>query len=143
MRHLLLLLIIPLLMPGLASAKVASKKKAGRKPSQVEASAPIGFKVVYGEKTTLFLISKSRAGGRVEFSNNLGARSSKDISSDDYDYLNSKVQKLSGPTNRKEFCLRNYVELTADGKRLLGCLGAPNKLAKDMQETVNLLSVLF
>lgn len=137
-----LILLASLMATNLTFAKIQVANKTMRKPSQVE-SPIIRFRVVYGEKTTLFNVSKEKNGGRVEFSNNLGARETKEISIADYDYLKSKVSNLSGPTNQKEFCSRNFIEVKVDSRELLGCLGATNKLAEDIQETTSLISILF
>lgn len=137
-----LILLASLMATNLAFAKIQVVNKTMRKPSQVE-SPIIRFRVVYGEKTTLFNVSKGKNGGRVEFSNNLGARETKEISTADYDYLKSKVSNLSGPTNQKEFCSRNFIEVKVDSRELLGCLGAPNKHAEAIQEIINLISILF
>lgn len=142
MNILKLIFLFSLIATNFAFAKSQVIKKTTRKPNQVE-STTIQFKVVYGEKTTLFVVSKNKGGGLVEFSNNLGAKESKTISFADYDYLKSKISNLSGPTNRKEFCMRSFIEVKTENRELLGCLGASNKLAVDIQETTNLISVLF
>ncbi len=141
MNNLKIILLTSLIATNFAFAKTSEVKKTTRKPNQVEGST-IRFRVVYGEKTTFFVVSKTKNGGRVEFSNNLGARETKELSIVDYDYLKSKVSNLSG-TNQKEFCMRNFIEVKTDSREILGCLGAPNKLAEDIQETTNLISILF
>lgn len=144
MNYAKLIVLTSLLISSFCFAKTSSSatKKQNRKPNQVESSTII-FKVVYGEKTTIFNVSKGKNGGRVEFSNNLGARDTKEISVADYEYLKSKVLGLSGTNNQKEFCMRNFIEVKTDSREFLGCLGAPNKLAVEIQETANLISVLF
>jgi|GEM_PF-3885432 hypothetical protein len=142
MNILKFLILFSLIITNFAFAKNNVTKKTSRKPNQLENTA-IQFKVVYGEKTTLFVVSKSKNGGVVEFSNNLGAKETKTISFADYDYLKSKVSSLSGPTNQKEFCMRNFIEVKTESREFLGCLGALNKLAVDIQETTNLISILF
>lgn len=137
-----LILLASLTATNFAFAKPPTVKKTSRKPNQVE-SSNIRFRIIYGEKTTFFVISKTKNGGLVEFSNNLGARDRKEISLADYRYLKTRVSNLSGTTNQKEFCMRNFIEVQNDNRKLLGCLGAPNKLAEDIQETVNLISILF
>lgn len=137
-----LLFVILFLMANIVFAKTSVAKGAGRKPSQSEPT-PITFKITYGERITLFSVSKIKTGGLVELSSNTGTRSKKEISAADYQFLKSKVSNLSGTSNSKEFCVRNYIELKAEGRELVGCLGAKNKIAQDMQETVNLLGVLF
>lgn len=136
------LIIISMLITSQSFAKSAANKKDNRKPNQVEASR-INFKIVYGEKTTYFIVVKTKRGGRVAFSNNLGARDTKDISTDDYEFLRSKVSGFDGPTNKKEFCHRNYIEISEGARQVLGCIGAPNRLATEIQEVANLLSALF
>lgn len=142
MNSLKVILLTSLIATNFAFAKSSAVKKTNRRPNQVESST-IRFRVVYGEKTTFFIVSKTKNGGRVEFSNNLGARETKELSIADYDYLKSKVSSLSGTTNQKEFCMRNFIEVKTDTRELLGCLGAPNKLAENIQETTNLISILF
>lgn len=136
------LIIFSLVVTSQSFAKSVATKKNNRNPKQVEASA-INFKVVYGEKITYFDVVKAKNGGRVKFSNNLGAKDAKDISANDCEFLRSKVSGLTEPSNKKEFCTRNYIEITDGARQILGCLGAPNKLATEIQETANLLSALF
>ncbi len=123
-------------------ASPSTADRSSRKPNQVEGST-IHFKIVYGEKTTFFIVSKIKSGGKVEFSNNLGSRETKEISAVDYDYLKSKVSNLSGTNNQKRFCLRNFIEVKTDARELVGCLGAPNRLAKDILGVTNLISTIF
>ena len=101
------------------------------------------FKIVYGEKVTVFEIDNSKAKPKIAFSNSLGNRASREISLDDYDFLKSKVSNLQGETNRKDFCTRSYIEVKAGSRELLGCLGSPNKMAKELLDIVNLISLLF
>lgn len=117
-------------------------KNIVRKPSQAE-NLPIQIKVIYGEKITLFSIAKTKSNGRVEFSNNSGAKDSKDISLKDYDFLKNKISKISGTSNDKSFCIRNYITINLNNRELVGCIGAPNNFAREIQETTNLVSVLF
>ncbi len=142
MNYAKLIFIFGIFIASITFAKGAEGKKLSRKPNQVE-NKTMRLKVVYGEKTTVFLVSKSKNGGYVHFSNNLGTQDGKPINSADFDFLSSKVASFQEPTNLKEFCSRNYIELKSDGRELLGCLGAPNKLAEGMQELTNLLSALF
>ena len=134
--------VLTLSLTTLAKTTKPAPRRAGRRPTQAE-TAPTRFRVVYGEKTTSFVLSKVSTGGRVEFANTEGARATKTISAADYEYLKSKVAALKGPTNRSEYCPRSFVTVTTAERELLGCLGAPNALAKDLQETTNLLSLLF
>ncbi len=136
------IVIFAVAMTGQSFAKDLVTKRNPRKPNQVEALA-IHFEVVYGEKTTYFQVVKTKNGGRVDFSNNLGAKDSKDISAGDYEFLKTKVARLTGLSNKKEFCNRKYVEVTDGTRQVLGCLGAPNKLAVEIQKIVNLISLLF
>ena len=101
------------------------------------------YKVVYGDKVTSFVISKTKTGGAIEYSNNLGLKSSTKISTTDFDYLKDKVNKAKGPTNKLEFCRRSYIEVTTDKRKLMGCIGGQNTVARNLQSTVNLLSILF
>lgn len=136
------LVIISMVITSQSLAKSVASKKNDRKPNQIEASA-INFKIVYGEKTTYFVVVKTRSGGRVDFSNNLGAKDSKNISTNDYEFLSSKISGFTEPFNKKEFCSRNYIEISEGARKIVGCLGAPNKLAIEIQATANLLSTLF
>ncbi len=142
MKFLNATLLIFLATTSLAFAKAPSSKKSLRKPNQVEITM-IRFKIVYGEKTTLFKVAAAKTGARVDFSNNLGSHATKEISSADYDYLRSEVSNLTEPSNQKVYCSRNFIEITTEMHTSVGCLGAPNRLAHDMQKTVNLISILF
>lgn len=132
-----LLTFVVLLGPLFSEAK-----KVQRKPTQTEAR-PIQIKVIYGDRISLFSIAKTGSKGQVEFSNNAGAKSAREISVKDYNYLRDKILKISGSPNEKSFCYRNSITITIDQKELLGCIGAPNKFARDVQEITNLVSILF
>lgn len=117
-------------------------KKVAHKLNKSE-SEPIKIKVIYGEKITLFSINKNNNSGHVEFSNNFGAKDSKDISLKDLEFLKNKLLKISGISNDRNFCTRNYITITFNGQDLVGCIGAPNSFAREVQEITNLLSILF
>lgn len=130
--------VMLVLIPQLAF----SKNQKTRKPSQSKEQS-IFIKSVYGEKISLFSITPSNETAVVEFSNNSGTKSSRTISAKDFDFIKGKVSKISGASNDKAFCLRNYTAITTGNREIIGCMGAPNRVAKDIQETVNLLSILF
>lgn len=117
-------------------------KKPDRAPNQIESSS-IKFTIVYGEKTTNFILTNNPSGKLIEHSNSFGAHSTKKISDADFDYIKSKLESIAGPTNKKDFCPRNYVEITNGSFELTGCLGALNKVSGQIQELVNLISLLF
>lgn len=137
-KRFILTVLILALVPQLAF----SKKSSSRKPSQAKEQS-IFIKSIYGERISLFSVTPSNGTALVEFSNNSGAKSSRTISAKDFDFLKGKVSKISGASNDKAFCLRNYTAITTGSREIIGCMGAPNRVAKDIQETVNLLSVLF
>ncbi|MBK7844219.1 MAG: hypothetical protein IPJ71_11070 [Bdellovibrionales bacterium] len=137
------LMFLYLLIPvHIAFANPSTVERTNRKPNQIERST-IRIRVVYGERTTFFVVYKVKNGGKVEFSNNLGARETKEISAGDHDYLKLKVSSLSGTNNEKRFCLRNFIEVKTDARELVGCIGATNKLAKGIQHVTNLISTIF
>jgi hypothetical protein len=142
MKNLKLIFLTFLFTSSFAFAKDPGSKKISRKPSQTEASA-MNFTIVYGDKTTVFKVSKDKKGGRIDFSNNLGSQKTKIIPAADLEFLKSKVSNLTGPTNKKEFCTRRYIEVKTDSHQFVGCLGASNKLAQDIQEITNLITILF
>lgn len=125
---------------ALAKKPVVNKHPA-RKPQAV--SGTLFFKTVYGERASLFRVTKMPRGGRVDFVNSQGSRGTKDISAADYEFLKSRVSAMKGPANQKRYCMRNYMEVKSDSKAVVGCLGANNKLSISMQQTVNILSMLF
>ncbi len=120
----------------------AHRMPATRKPSQAS-SQQIRIKVVYGEKTTTFVITHSASGGRVDFANNLGAHSLREISTDDYEFLKSKVEGFGNLSNDKQFCSRAYVEVSTDTLKTIGCAESKTKIADDVRSVVNLLSLMF
>jgi len=134
------ILLSSIFLIQLADAKSLENKNVN---DQGVKNNSIQFKVVFGEKETVFKVSPSKLGGAVDYSNNFGARNSRKISLADYVFFKSKVDHLSGPTNKKEFCNRDYIELSFPKRELIGCLRAENKLASEMREMTNLLSLLF
>jgi hypothetical protein len=134
--------LILLMATNFSFGKSKVIKKTVREPNQSEMTTA-HFRVVYGDKTTIFDVSKSKNGGQVNFSNNFGAHETKKISMSDYKYLISKISSLSGVNNKKEFCMRNFIEIKTETREILGCLGAQNKFATDIQEIANLMSILF
>jgi hypothetical protein len=121
---------------------LSATKNIDRKPNQAQA-ATFQLKVVYGDKTTFFKLSRGNGDATASFSTNVGTHSSKTISLANYDYLKLKVDGLSGVSNEKNFCARKYIDLRTDSKEFVGCLGASNKLARDIQEIANLAALLF
>ena len=114
-----------------------------RSPNQVVEPGMISINVVFGEKTTSFIILKSKTGAVVGFSNNAGETRSTEVSKDDYAFITDKINKISGTTNQKSFCNRNYIEVETDARNLVGCLGSTNKVAEELQRVTNLLTLLF
>lgn len=123
-------------------SSLSSAKTIQRKPNQAE-HQPISIRVLYGEKVTLFSITKTKSGGQVDFSNNSGAKQVRAISMKDFNFLSEKVAKISGISNDKAFCIRNFISIETEGKKLIGCIGASNEFARGVQETTNLVSILF
>lgn len=121
-----------------ASPLAFAKKKVSAKPRRPSQTAPIHFRVVYGEKTSVFLINSTR----VDFSNNQGLQRSANLSVSDYNLLRGKIQKLPTSTNIEK-CPRSYIEVTAEAKRIADCIGASTPIAKELQSTANLLGLLF
>lgn len=119
-----------------------AKKSGTRKPNQIKDQG-VFIKSVYGEKISLFSVTQSNGTALVVFSNNSGAKDSRTISVKDFDFLKNKISKTSGTSNDKAFCLRNYTVIATASREITGCMGAPNRVAKEIQETVNLLSILF
>ncbi|MGZ3804366.1 MAG: hypothetical protein ACXVB4_09170 [Pseudobdellovibrionaceae bacterium] len=134
--------ILILLIAGMLTSQVSQAIKGIKKSNQAEVQ-PIKIQVIYGEKISLFSIFKVRDKGLVEFSNNLGVKGSKDISLKDYNFLKNKILKISGLSNDKNFCIRNYIEISIKDQELVGCIGAPNSFAREVLETTNLVSILF
>ena len=126
----------------LSLATMAAKKKS-KKIEKLITVPTLQFGIVYGDKITAFNVFPAQGGGRVEYSNSHGAKGTEKLSATDYEFLKSKVAALKGPSNKQEFCPTTYMVVKGEGVHLLGCLGAPNKLAQDLQSTVNLLSLLF
>lgn len=118
-----------------------SEAKVTRKPNQTEAPT-IVIKSVYGDRTTQFFVYQSKDGNRVDFSNNVGGKGSRVISSDDFNFLQKKIAKISG-SNDKVFCSRSNITIKMGPQEVVGCMGASNKVAREVQETTNLLSMLF
>ncbi len=104
---------------------------------------PITIKVLYGEKISLFKIVKTKIGGQVDLSSNSSAKQVRTISGKDFEFLRNKIAKLPGTSNDKNFCTRSFISIVAEGKELIGCIGAPNEFARGVQETTNLVSILF
>ena len=106
------------------------------------AAVPMNLSVNYGDKTTKYEIIKTTAGGKITLSNNEGLLSTKEISLKNYNYLISRAKKVKD-TNKKEFCQRNYIELSAGSKKSLGCIGSGSSTARDLTQLSNLLGVVF
>ena len=104
---------------------------------------PIEFKVVYGDRTTLFVLRPNKLGATVDYSNDRGRISSKQVTAKEFQFLKTKVSELGGPTNLRSDCHRSYVELKTNRRTLLGCIGSRNKLTEDLQKLTNLLSIIF
>jgi len=134
--------ILAALMLALVPHLAFSKKSSTRKPNQAKEQS-IFIKSIYGERISFFSIIPSNGTALVEFSNNSGAKSTRTISAKDFDFLKSKISKISGTSNDRAFCIRNYTVITTANREITGCMGAPNRVAKSIQESVNLLSVLF
>jgi hypothetical protein len=117
-------------------------KKATRKPSQV--NKEIAMKVVYGEKTTFFnVLPKSDKVIQLYFANNEGRKGDRSLSQADYDFIKGKILDIKGPSNKKEFCSRSFIEIRLEDKLFVGCIGSNNKVAKTLQEISDLFVLLF
>lgn len=120
----------------------ASKKKAGRVPTQ-SAPAPIQFKIVAGEKTSVFLVTPSKEAVKVQYQASDRPVQSRDITQKDFAFLNESITSLKGVSNKLEFCPRSYIEVITANRTLVGCLGAKNQMADEIQKLTSTLSILF
>lgn len=105
-------------------------------------AADMKFTVVYGDKTSVFEIQKTKAGAVLNFNNNNGKKVKRDLSQDDFKFLTESTQKYKGE-NEKRFCERSYVRFESGKKKHLGCLGSPTPIARSLQKTTNLLTLLL
>lgn len=121
---------------------IAKETSSSQKPSQTEDST-IRFEVVYGDKITLFVLSKSTKGSRVDFSNNFGDNSSREVSVENYEFLKSKVNDLPESTQEKRNCIRSYIKIDTNDRTLFGCLESPDKFSKKAREILSLLRFLI
>lgn len=106
-------------------------------------AALIKVKVVFGEKTSEFKLSKTSAGGNLDFSDNNGVKKSRKLSSKELIDLASQVSNLRGISNQLEFCNRTFIKLSHGKKDVYGCLGAQNQMATDLERFSNLLSLII
>ena len=120
----------------------AKPRKSARKPAQA-AAIPIQVTVVYGDKTSRFTMTRNAAGARLDFSNSEGRNDSRQITATNFEYLTGKLVDVAGANNDRAFCLRSHILVNVGNRTRLGCLGAPNPLAKSLTEGVNALSYLF
>lgn len=127
-----------------AKSPAASKatKKSGRVPTQA-APAPIQFRIVAGEKTSVFLVTPSKEGVKVQFQSGERPSQSREISQKDFTFLSESITSLKGVSNKLEFCPRSYIEVIGANRSLLGCLGAKNEMADEIQRLTSTLSLLF
>ncbi len=133
MKSLIQILLLSVVMISFMSPSHAKKTE----------HQPITIKVFYGEKISLFSIEKTKLGGQVHFSSNASAKQVRPISGKDFEFLRNKIAEIPGTSNDKNFCTRNFISIIAEGKELIGCIGAPNEFARGVQETTNLVSILF
>lgn len=127
---------------GSPDAALAKKTQSGPKKSSTVPSQA-SFTVVYGDQISHFTILRAASGGKIEFSNSKNRSSVTQISESDVQYLLKRVAQFPKGSNRVELCRRTYVEVLVGTQKKIGCLGSSNALAKEIQETVNLLSVLI
>lgn len=123
------------------TAKKTAPAKAKRSVSQV--IPPLSIKVVFGDKTTNFEITKSLSAAQVVLTDNYGAHQTKEISQRDHQFIYAQMQAIRGPTNQKIYCQRNYIEFRYNQKSMLGCLHSANKVSTQMRELANLLALMF
>lgn len=139
-----LLVLVSLSLVGLATAKEIEFTPTERpKPRQRQKAESLRIKVEFGDQITYFNIAKTKKGGKIEFSNVAGAKDTKEITKEDFEYLLSKVASYPKGTNSLELCPRSYIEVRSSSRTIVSCLGAPHKLAREVQRTANLLSALF
>lgn len=105
-------------------------------------AADMKFTVVYGEKTSVFEIHKTKSGAELNFNNSDGKKIKRELSQDDFKFLIESAQKYKGE-NEKRFCERSYVRFESTKKSYFACLGSPTPIAKSLQKTTNLLSLLL
>jgi hypothetical protein len=112
------------------------------KPTKMDPGT-LRLKIVYGQKISLFVISRKGTGGQIQYVNSTGSRGQRDITAMNYDFLKTKLIETGGPANNRDYCKRNYIELTSVAHSSIGCMGSPTKTARTLQETANLLSTMF
>ncbi len=142
-RNGLSMALITLILFGVIPLAAAQSPKVKTRSTQNQ-NQNVQLKVLYGEKETLFVVIREPKGGAsVSFKNNYGQSGLRKISKTNFDYVKREIASLPGPTNEKEFCTNRYIEVQMNNRTMLGCLGAPNAVAKKMQNLANLLSLLF
>jgi hypothetical protein len=108
-----------------------------------QADLAIELRIVFGEKITVFDIG-SKPVPYVNFSNNNGEQSLKNVKLKDYQFLVKKVNALSGRSdNVYSKCSRAFIQLNAQNKIYSGCLQGKSKLSEDLRNLANILSLLF
>ncbi|MBX2986659.1 MAG: hypothetical protein KF802_02070 [Bdellovibrionaceae bacterium] len=127
----------------LAAAPAFAAKKKTARAAIPPAKNELRFQVVYGDRVSQFSITPFAKGATVKFMNNAGSQGVRDISQTDYQFLREKIEKTKGKTNDRGLCPRSFVTAISGRKQLTGCLGANNPVARELQQTVGVLSVLF
>ena len=105
-------------------------------------AANMKYTVAYGEKISVFEINKTKTGAVLNFENNYGKKTVRELSQDDYKYLLKTAQNYKG-ANQKQFCQRSFILFESKKKTHLGCLGSTTPIARSLQKTTNLLSLLL
>lgn len=108
-----------------------------------QSDSAIELQVTFGEKTTLFEIRNNPA-PFIDYSNNWGEKSSKNLKTKDYQFILKKVQAMSGGSENVTIkCSREFIQLSTPDKRFSSCLQGKSKLSQDLRDLANTLGLLF
>lgn len=93
-------------------------------------------KVQFASKSNQYEIQSNK----IIFSNSEGLSLEKELPEADFQFMTSEIAAMTSESNDISFCNRQYIEITYKGNTKLACLKGKNKLSKQMNDFILLLT---
>ena len=100
------------------------------------------YKVKYGDRVTTYQARTVDGQYKVSYRSNDGPTRELTVKEENFKFLISQAENVKGE-NKKQYCRRDYIEMTFGDKKVLGCIGSSTKAARALKENINFLSYLF
>jgi hypothetical protein len=137
MKHLFVLIAITF------SGALGFAEEVKRNPTQAQ-GAVISVKIVYGEKTNVFQISKTNSGGKAEVTDSSGYRNSRPLTQGSYDDIYKRIESVGKKSVDIGDCYRIYMSIQYENGTLVNvCMRGKDAASKNARDLSTALGLLF